>query len=273
MTNESLERRITAMLQQRANDIPADLATPSSADLGTQRLVRHEGVHRPPSNRRRILVSVAAALAVIGGVAIALRAADDPPTQVIGIAPSTTAATTITTVLAEPPPSSLAAAPTTTIPSFDNVAPAPSLAPGEACPTTPITTLSPSKMVRVGQGQAAFVPYFWNIGDITLPARLDRASGLGEIAVFWFAAPDVGSILVRGYQLDGTDVMRFHNGPTVVPSMWVLFSQGFSPFGMPQGWFHEPDTWLYVNNSGCYAIDILGARGYRDRLILKVARE
>ena len=38
------------------------------------------------------------------------------------------------------------------------------------------------------------------------------------------------------------------------------------------GWVHEPDIWLFVNNSGCYAIDILGARGYRDRIVIKVAR-
>jgi hypothetical protein len=90
--------------------------------------------------------------------------------------------------------------------------------------------------------------------------------------VFWFAARDVGSILVRGYQLDGSDVMQFNNGPTLEASVWVSFSQQGTALDMPQGWVHEPDIWMYVNNTGCYAIDILGTRGYRDRIIIKVAR-
>ena len=266
-TSEEVEGQIAAMLARRAAYIPADLAAPPIADLGLQRLARDDSGHLPTPSRRRIILSVAAAFAVVAVVAVAVRATADLPTAVVGVAPSTTATTT---TVVQPTPSSVATAPLATLPTFDNVARAPSLAPGEACPTTPITTLAPSRMIRVGQGQVAFVPYFWKPDDVTIPARPFGA--VGEIPVFWFAAREVGSILVRGYQLDGDDVMRFNSSSNLEPSAWVLFSQGWSTFGMPQGWVHEPDLWLFVNNSGCYAIDILGARGYRDRLIIKVVR-
>ena len=266
-TPEETEGQIPTMLARRAADIPADLAAPPIADLDLQRLVRDDAGRLSTPSRRRIIVSVAAAFAVIAGVAIALQVTDDPPTAIIGVAPSTTAATT---TVVQPTPSSVATAPLATLPSFDNVERAPSLAPGQTCPTSPITALSSSRMIRVGQGQVAFVPYFWKPDDVTIPARPFGA--VGEIPVFWFAAPEVGSILVRGYQLDGDDIMRFNSSSNLEPSAWVLFSQAWSTFGMPQGWVHEPDLWLFVNNSGCYAIDILGARGYRDRLIIKVVR-
>lgn len=266
-TNERIEDHIASMLARRADEVPADLVAPPIADLGARRLVSNAAAP-PRSHRLRIITAVAAAFVVIAGVAVALRVADDRPTALIGIAPSTTATTT---TIVDQPSTSVSTAPPVTLPSFDNVERAPSLAPGEACPTTPITTLSPSQMPRVGQGQVAFVPYFWTRGEVALPARPFGA--LGEIPVFWFAAREVGSILVRGYQLDGDDVMRFNVGQNdFAPSVWVLFSQGWSTFGMPPEWVHEPDYWLFVNNSGCYAIDILGARGYRDRLIIKVAR-
>jgi len=265
-THERIEEQIATMLARRADEVPADLAAPSIADLGAQRLVRNEVAHLRPSNRKLIVVSVAAALAVITGVAIALQVTDDPPTAVIGIAPSTSATTTVV----EPSLTSVATVPPVTLPTFDGVERAPSLAPGQECPATPLT-LTPSQPIRVGQGQVAIVLYSGKNGDGTIPAR--QYADTGEIPVFWFAAREIGSILVRGYQLDGNDVMRFNDGPNnLAPSVWVLFSQGWSTFGMPEGWVHEPDIWLYVNNSGCYAIDILGALGYRDRLIIKVAR-
>jgi hypothetical protein len=268
-THERIEEQIATMLARRADEVPADLAVPPIADLGLQRLVRGDAGHVPRSRRKEIMISAAAVLAVISGIAIAVRMTDDRPTAVIGIAPSTTP-TTKTVV--DPPPSSVATAPPAPLPSFDTVARAPSLAPGQACPTTPITTPSPSMPIRVGQGQVAILPYPIKprTDDVTIAAR--QYGDTGEIPVFWFAAPEVGSILVRGYQLDGDDVMRFNSGPNLIPSLWILFSQGWSTFGMPQGWVHEPDIWLFVNNSGCYAIDILGARGYSDRLIIKVAR-
>lgn len=262
---DELERRVSAMLHDRANDIPADLTTPPYAGLGLPRLARTRPEQAPRSRRRPIVLALAGVFTVIALVVVAVWSADDPPTKVIGIAPSTTITTTTTVAEALPTYT------TVVVPSFDGVAQAPRLAPGEACPTTPITTLSPSQMPRVGQGQVAFVPYAWQRGDVALPARPYGA--VGEIAVFWFAARDVGSILVRGYQLDGDDVMRFNNGPNdLEASVWVSFSQQGTSLDMPQGWVHEPDIWLYVNNSGCYAIDILGARGYRDRIIIKVAR-
>ena len=219
--------------------------------LGIQRLVRDDAGHPSPWRRKAITLSATGAIAIVALVALALRATDDRPTAVI----------------------SVATAPPITLANFDNVERAPSLAPGEACPTTPITTLSSSPMIRVGQGQVAIVPYPLQptTDDISLPARPYGATG--EIAVFWFAAREVGSILVRGYQLDGDDVMRFNDGPNnLSPSVRVLFSQPGTALDMPQGWVHEPDIWLYVNNCGCYAIDILGASGYRDRLIIKVVR-
>jgi hypothetical protein len=41
---------------------------------------------------------------------------------------------------------------------------------------------------------------------------------------------------------------------------------------MPPGWRHEPDVWLYVPHSGCYAIDVQGTGGYHEQLVLSIER-
>jgi hypothetical protein len=169
---------------------------------------------------------------------------------------------------------SVATAPPITLANFDKLERARTLAPGEGClDYTDHHALVVADDPRGGKAK-------WRS---SLPTATDNGrqsaflpvhnGATGAIAVFWFAARRSRvRYSLRGYQLDGDDVMRFNDGPNnLSPSVRVLFSSR-DALDMPQGWVHEPDIWLYVNNSGCYAIDILGASGYRDRLIIKVVR-
>lgn len=133
---------------------------------------------------------------------------------------------------------------------------------GRTCPGTPGRTVTPALGPAVGE-EPAYAAGFGAGGsaDIT-NARED--GGWFYVKTLWLASPAYnGPLLIRGAQLDGTNVLRFGDGPD--PGYELRLPPGgtaapANPAGTPSaasGWSSWPSS-TRVQEPGCYAFQVDG---------------
>ena len=131
-------------------------------------------------------------------------------------------------------------------------------APGTLCPTTPARQVSPDFGPAFGSGPVYTV---FGTDEARLRYGYDgefEGSDWGGNKVLWVSSPDYhGPALIRGYQVDGTNEVRFERGAEPPAELqFPLEGSGSSP-DLEPGWRQLP-SYNRVRAPGCYAYQVDG---------------
>lgn len=141
----------------------------------------------------------------------------------------------------------------------------PELAAGEACPVSSVDERIDWDSANIfggsGIGRGPAYPGLGGadpVGHFHAPTRMD---GMFGEKLFWYVRPSHrGRVLVRGRQLDGGGVVGWlKRRKGVVHQLRIKPGQTVTWRGQPPGSRGVP-TGTFVSGSGCYAVQIDGAR-------------
>ena len=147
------------------------------------------------------------------------------------------------------------------------------LAPGAACPITPMATIEPGTgtgfSAGTGQAQGDGPVYVWNAQRVHLFANDLTSDGYGLKEVWVIDGSYQGPVLIRGGRIDGDDAMRFRFNPeTAIDDALVLDDAAPSLQRDPStGWRSVPSE-VVVPSAGCYAFQIDGI-GFTEQVVFE----
>jgi hypothetical protein len=140
----------------------------------------------------------------------------------------------------------------------------PRIDPGAACPVSPVSSVdlgAEGVQILAGRGPAypnfggghRDLEYFWP----ALPAQTDfyGTGWSGNKVLWWVTGSYHGPVLIRGRQLDGTELVRFDRGRPPAAEIRIPPGRGVASW---KGARDRP-SYTRVRKPGCYAYQIDGA--------------
>ena len=141
----------------------------------------------------------------------------------------------------------------------------PQLVAGEACPVSTVDERIDWESANIfggsGIGRGPAYPGLGGADPVGHFYAPDRMDGMFGEKLFWYVRPSHrGRVLVRGRQIDGAGVVRWlKRGERVVRELRIKPGRTVTWGGQPPGSRGVP-TGTFVSGSGCYAVQIDGAR-------------
>ena len=151
----------------------------------------------------------------------------------------------------------------------------PVLAPGDACPETPIRSVEGYLYQVMGEGPVYGLPYL-SVVSVNWSA-LYTHDGWYWNKVVWTRDPQYRTHCDRGRQLNGPETLRFqrmgdgHPAPELAHSSlhFPAYTTGNRLDTRGSGWWEELFTWVVVRTPGCYGVQIDGA-GFSTTIVFEV---
>ena len=133
-----------------------------------------------------------------------------------------------------------------------------------SCPRTEGRRIAPAYGFALGDGPVYAVGF--GPDGVANYDRSHQDGGWFYVKVLWIAEPDYGgSVVVRGYQLDGRNELRFQEGTEPKEELRL-------PGGGPGDRWHEWPTHVRLRSPGCYAFRVEGD-GFNQEIIFQAVEQ